>query len=290
MRNLWKLTPAFLTAFALACGGGEGGAEEEAAEATGEAGAAAVDPSTVGTIRGTVNFAGTPPAAAPIDMSEEPACAEAYGSDGPMTQEVVAQDGKLANVFVYVTNFEGSAPASGETPVLDQHNCRYTPHVLGVQTGRSFTIRNSDDLLHNINANPSQNRGFNISQPRAGIESTQSFRVQEVMIPVSCDVHGWMNAYIGVVDHPYFAVSGPDGSFTIANVPPGEYDVEAWHERYGTLTGTASVTAQGTAEVTFDYSADMAGRPVPLGEPLVVHHGPDGITTSRGSAGGGAGR
>jgi plastocyanin len=281
---------ALLAAVAIAaCGGGDGGSSGGGDDTGGAAPAAAIDPATVGTISGTVNFAGTPPPMTAIDMSQEGDCAAGYGASGPMTEEVVAANGKLANVFVRLTNVSG-APAATGAVTLDQHNCRYTPHVLGVQVGQDLKITNSDNLLHNINASPTDNRGFNISQPRAGIESTQRFALAEVMIPVKCDVHGWMQAYIGVVSHPYFATSGPDGSFRISNVPAGDYVMEAWHERYGVQTANVTVTAQGTVEASFNYSADMAGASVPLGEPLVVRHGAHGIEAERGSVNAGAGR
>jgi uncharacterized protein (DUF2141 family) len=158
--------------------------------------------------------------------------------------------------------------------VLDQTGCEYVPHVLGVQTNQPITIRNSDGLLHNINASPSANRGFNMSQP-TNMEGSRSFATQEVMIPVRCDVHGWMEAYIGVVDHPYFAVSGEDGSFTIENLPPGDYVVEAWHETLGTQTMNVTVGPNETGTADFAYEAAMAANAVvPLGEPLVLQmHG-----------------
>lgn len=288
LRNSTALVAAVLIA---ACGGGGGDAGGEAGGETGGEGQAAaqIDPATVGTISGVVNFSGTAPPASPIDMSDEPTCAEAY-PDGPMTQTVVVQNGRLANVFVRLTEGVSGAPAPSGNVTLDQENCRYHPHVLGVGTNQPLVISNSDDLLHNINASPTENRGFNISQPRAGIESTQRFSTPEVMIPVRCDVHGWMNAYIGVVEHPYFATSGADGTFTISNVPAGDYTMEAWHEEYGTMTANVTVTAQGTAEVAFDYSADMAGADVPLGAPLVIRHGEHGIEVERGTLNAGAGR
>lgn len=290
--HLWNTSSVMFAAVLIAaCGGGGGDAGAEAGgEMEGEETAAQtqIDPTTVGTISGVVNFAGTPPAAEPIDMAAEPVCAEAY-PDGPMTQHVLVQDGKLANVFVRLTDVSG-APAPTGNVELDQEHCRYHPHVMGIQTNQPLLIHNSDDLLHNINVTPTENRGFNISQPRAGIESTQRFSVPEVMIPVRCDVHGWMNAYIGVVDNPYFAVSAADGTFTIENVPAGDYVMEAWHEEYGTMTANVSVAAQATADVSFDYSADMAGAHVPLAEPLVIRHGEHGIEVERGTLNAGAGR
>ena len=273
-----------------ACGGGDSGGGEAAAPAAAPAATPAVDPAEAGTISGRINFAGDAPAAASIDMSEEPDCAAGYGADGAMTQTVIASGGGLGNVFVYVKEgLSGEFPASETSQVINQENCRYTPHVMGVQTGQTITIRNSDNLLHNVNASPSTNRGFNVSQPRAGIESSQSFAFAEVMVPVRCDVHGWMNAYVGVLEHPFFAVSAADGSYEISGLPAGDYVIEAWHEHYGTQTHNVSVTAQATADVSFDYSADMAGADVPLGDPLVVRHTEDGMTVTRESAAGAAG-
>jgi len=277
--ELMNTSTALMTAFLIAaCGGGGGDAGGAGGGETGggeQAPAATIDPSTVGTISGTVNFTGTAPARTAIDMSAESACAGAYGADGPMSEDVLASNGKLANVFVYLTGVSGAPAASGSV-TLDQHNCRYTPHVLGIEVNQELKITNSDNLLHNINVSPTENRGFNISQPRGGMTSSQRFALPEVMVPVHCDVHGWMHAYIGVVDSPYFGVSGPDGSFTIANVPAGTYTAQAWHEEYGTMSGTVTVTAGGTAELSFDYSADMAGADVPLGKPLVIRHLDDG--------------
>ncbi|MEE9578010.1 MAG: hypothetical protein V3W24_00415, partial [Gemmatimonadota bacterium] len=186
-----------------ACGGGGGdaGAGDGAADAGGETAAPVVDPATAGAISGLVAFEGEAPAGERIDMAEEPDCANAYPGDGALTQHaVVSSDGKLGNVFVYVKEGLGAGfPAPSEPAVLDQENCRYHPHILGLQVDQPLMIRNSDPILHNINSQPSINRGFNISQPQAGMETTRDFGIAEVMIPVKCDVHGWMNAYVGVV-------------------------------------------------------------------------------------------
>ncbi|MFQ5746544.1 MAG: carboxypeptidase regulatory-like domain-containing protein [Gemmatimonadota bacterium] len=237
------------------------------------AAAPAVDPAIAATIDGRVVLNGAPPPAEAIDMSDEPACADVYGETGPMTQAVVGENGGLGNVFVYVKEgLEGTFPAPSEPAILDQQGCRYHPHVLGIQVGQDLLIRNDDPLLHNINTQPSVNRGFNVSQPQAGMESTRRFRSAEVMIPVKCDVHGWMNAYIGVLEHPYFAVSEDDGAFTIGQLPPGDYVLEAWHELYGTATQTVTVGEAETATVTFEFNADVAsGKQAPLGTPLDPH-------------------
>jgi len=260
-----------LAGVCAACGGGGGGDTGDSA-ATGDQPAAA--PAVVadaGTIRGVVNFTGEAPANQPIDMSEEQVCADKHPG-GATTEEVVASGGRLANVFVYVKEgLTGEFAPTGAPPLVDQVGCVYHPHILGVQVGQEVTFQNSDGILHNIKAAPSANRTFNISQP-TNMTSRRSFPTAEVMIPVQCDVHGWMNMYIGVVAHPYFAVSGSDGTLTIANLPPGTYTIEAWHEKYGVQTQQVTVAPNGTADVTFAYSAAMAASAVvPLGEPIDPH-------------------
>jgi hypothetical protein len=140
-----------------------------------------------------------------------------------------------------------------EPVVLDQKNCRYEPHILGVQTDQTIVIRNSDPFLHNIHPVPENNRGFNVGQPTQGMETERTFSSPEIMIPVGCDVHGWMSAYIGVLDHPYFAVTGSDGSFQIPNLPPGEYTIEAWHETFGVKEMKVTVDEGGTATADFTF-------------------------------------
>ena len=270
----WVMTPALVTLLAAGCGGGDGGGSGSGDSGGGSAAMESpVDAATAGNIAGTVVFEGDAPAMDAIDMSDEQVCADKHAST-PRAEEVVVNDGSLANVFVYVK--EGLEGLQFPTPgpvLLDQDGCTYLPHVLGVMTGQDITIRNSDGLLHNINASPTEQRGFNTSQPM-NMESTRSFRTVEVMVPVRCDVHGWMNAYIGVLDHPYHSVSGSDGSFDLSTLPPGDYVIEAWHERYGTQTQNVTVATGETAEITFTFSASMAGAVVPLGEAVDLHdHG-----------------
>jgi len=228
-------------------------------------------------VTGAVVLEGAVPEPEPIDMDEEPFCAARYADEGPMTQEVLVSDGGLANVFVYVKEgLDRDFPAPAEPGTLDQEGCRYRPHVLGLQSGQPLQILNSDSLLHNINAQPTENRGFNISQPQAGMSTTREFTIPEVMIPVKCDVHGWMGAYIGVLDHPFHSVSATDGSFRLAGLPPGDYVIEAWHERYGTRTAEVSVAPRDTATVSFTFREEMAATAeVPLADPLFI--GPDGV-------------
>ena len=158
--------------------------------------------------------------------------------------------------------------------MLDQNGCEYRPHVLGVMVGQDLTIRNSDAVLHNVNTQPTENRGFNRSQPREGMEANVSFRTAEVMIPVKCDVHGWMNAYIGVTDNPYHATTSADGSFTISGLPAGDYVIEAWHATLGASTMSVTVGDAETGTADFSFSEDMAAA-VPMGEAVDPMH-PEG--------------
>ena len=267
------IVPA-LTAFAIAgCGGGDGGSGGGDNSGAGSAVENPVDAATAGNIMGSIAFEGMAPTMDVIDMGDEEVCAEKHMST-PMTEVVVVNDnGTLANVFVYVKEGLESLqfPTPSEPVLLDQNGCVYLPHVLGVMTGQDITIRNSDGLLHNINASPTEQRGFNTSQP-VNMETPRNFGTAEVMIPLRCDVHGWMNAYVGVTDHPYHSVSGSDGSFDLSTLPPGDYVVEAWHERYGAQTQNVTVVTGETAEITFTFSASMAGDLVPMGEPIDLHN------------------
>jgi plastocyanin len=260
-----------------ACGGGGDDAGAPAGDAGAGGGAptaSPVDAATAGSIGGHVMFTGTPATGEPIDMSDEPQCAAKHTTP-PVRGADKAGGGGLDDVFVYVKSGPVTTmqfPTPTEAEVLDQNGCVYMPHVIALQAGQQLTVRNSDPLMHNVNATPTENRPFNRSQPQAGMEFQQTFTAAEVMIPVRCDVHGWMEAYIGVTSHPYHAVTANGGTFTLENLPPGDYEIEAWHERYGTQTQMVTVPPSGRADVMFTFNAEMAGNPVPMGAPLVVDH------------------
>jgi hypothetical protein len=208
------------------------------------------------TLTGKAKFTGTKPPAPKIDMTEEPKCKAKYQT--PPTDEavVVNANGTLANVFVYVKSglpASYTAPAPAGPVTLDQDGCRYHPHTLGILVGQKLAIKNSDGILHNIKAKGTKNRPFNISQPTT-MTSERSFTAPEVMVPLECNVHGWMHAWLGVLAHPFFAVSGTDGSFTITGLPPGTYVIEAWHEKYGPQTATVTVAGSETKTADFSFA------------------------------------
>ncbi len=210
------------------------------------------------TITGKVKFTGTKPANPRIDMSEEPECKAKYQTPPTAEAVVVNANGTLANAFVYV---KAGLPAGAKyqapaTPVvIDQDGCRYKPHVFGLVVGQTLEIRNSDPLLHNIKAKATKNRPFNISQPTAGMKTNRTFSASEVMVSLECNVHGWMNAYVGVLPHAFFGVSGADGGFSIKNLPAGTYTVEAWHEKYGVQTATVTVAGAESKTQDFTFAA-----------------------------------
>lgn len=220
--------------------------------------------STGGTLVGHVKLTTPAPANAAIRMGADLKCLE-INTGKHVEQEVVLRDpdGGLRNVFVYVQGtFPKSAPPA--TPVtIDQQGCLYHPRVQGAQVGQTLIVKNDDDTLHNIHSLSTKGNNFNTGQPKAGLEYKTTLNAEEVMLHVRCDVHPWMTGYIGVVPHPYFAVSGAQGAFTIANVPPGHYTVKAWHERYGVVSQAVDVTAGKATVVDFSYAETAAPATAP---------------------------
>ena len=207
-----------------------------------------------GTIVGAVTFAGTPPKPRPLPMDSDPQCAKA--SPAATTELlVVGPGGGLKNVFVYVKDGLGSrryaVPAT--SVALDQQGCRYVPHVLGIQAGQTMMVSNSDPLIHNVHAMPKNNREFNFGQPAKTPPVSRVFEKPEIGLPFKCDVHGWMNAYVNVVPHPFYAVTKDDGSFEIKGLPEGSYTLELWHERLGTQALPVTVTAAAPAKVSASF-------------------------------------
>ncbi len=214
-----------------------------------------VDAATAGAITGKALFEGTPPAPDVLEMSSDPGCETAAGPN-PRNDDVLVQNGALQNVFVYVKAGLDAAYSFDvpTTPVeLDQRGCRYTPRVLGIRAGQTLTMVNSDETFHNVHAVPKANNEFNRGMQLKGERYTRTFNTPEVMVRFKCDVHQWMAAHIGVMAHPYFAVTKPDGTFEITGLPPGTYEIEAWHERFGTQTQQVTIADKQTQTTSFTF-------------------------------------
>jgi plastocyanin len=204
-------------------------------------------------IRGMVTYEG-PDTDTPLSMQGDPTCARKHPE--PLdTHEIALQDGRLANVFVYVkSGLEGkSFPVPAEKKRVDQLGCLFMPRVLGAQVGQTVEFANSDATLHNVHALPAANEESNDPQAQGMPPVDRKFDKPEVMVPVRCDIHPWMVTYIGVLPHPYYAISGEDGTFSIPNLPPGRYTLEAWHEKLGTRTREVTVAPGEAVTVDFDF-------------------------------------
>lgn len=237
-----------------ACGGGSETPQSAQTAGSTAAGGQKIDPATAGAVSGVVSIDGPAPANAPIRMNADPMCLRV--AKGEQFQETfkVGSDGKaLANVFVYVKDGLGNYvyDAPGGPITLTQEGCHYIPHVFGIRVGQPLEIVNGDETLHNIHATPKTNQEFNNGQPMKGMKMTHTFSAPEVLVPFKCDVHGWMNAYVGVVDHPFFAVTDAEGKFELKGLPPGTYTIEAVHERLGARTQTVTIGAKESKAITF---------------------------------------
>jgi hypothetical protein len=224
-----------------------------------------------GSVTGKVSLNGEAPAAQPIDMSQDANCA-AKNKD-PKTETLVVKDGKVENVFVYIkdgTTADGKkfADYTFDTPttevVLDQNGCHYVPHVIGMMANQKLKVTNSDPTGHNIHALPKSGGGneeWNESQPGGAPPITKTFKRSEILVPVKCNQHPWMKAYIGVVKHPFYAVTKEDGTFEIKGVPAGTYTLVAWQEKGGGGKGTEKtmqVTVPAKGNATADFTFDVA--------------------------------
>jgi len=219
--------------------------------------AGAVAQSNTGTIKGHLRLTGKLPGNPIIRMGMDPMCSKMNAGKRVIQQYVVATaDGSLANVFVRLKGNVPQTPIPTQPVVIDQQACVYTPRVVGARVGQTVQIKNSDMLLHNVDASSGKNNGFNIAQPRAALVYEFKPKNEEIMLHLKCDVHNWMNAYVGIVTNPYFAVSNTMGTFQIDKVPPGTYTLEAWHERFGLVSKPVTVKAGAVASVDFDYASN----------------------------------
>lgn len=219
------------------------------------AGSASASPTTTGaTIRGVVHFDGKAPVAKPISMAADPVCAKLHPAPA-FAQEIMADaKGDLQNVVVFVSDGLGDRTFDppGEPVPVEQKGCMYLPHVLAVRANQPLELVNDDSTSHNIHPQPANNREWNKAEP-PGSKLEESFAREEVAIPVKCNVHPWMRGYIAVFKHPYFAVTGKDGSFDLSNLLPGTYTIKAWHEKLGTATQTVTIGANETKELNFVF-------------------------------------
>src|SRR2546430_11278519 len=272
--RLWLGLIVAISLLSLASACGKGGDEgEDTGTTTGKTYTAK---GNEGTISGTVSYNGAAPEAKKIDTSADSVCTSK--SPNLTTEEWVVKAGKLANTYVYIkdgtlangpkiNDYTFAAPSAPAT--LDQNGCHYKPHVLGVVVNQAINITNSDPTTHNIHFTPKNNPDWNQSQPNGAAPLQHKLARAEVLVPVKCNQHPWMKAYVGVLKHPFFAVSAEDGSYTIKGVPPGKYTVVAWHE--GGAKGTektmeVTVPAKGaaTADFSFGAAAGLNGQPSSL--------------------------
>jgi hypothetical protein len=234
----------------------EGATKESASPKTSAKEKRAIDPKTVGTIHGVIALDGTPPERKEMAIGNTAGCEK--HPVPPLTEDVIAKDGKLANVFVYLKSGYESwivPPPREDKVVLSQIGCMYRPRVIGLRVGQKLAVHNADPATHNVHARPERNEAFNQTQSPSSADIEWVPTKPELTIPFSCDVHPWMKAWVFVREHPWFAVSGEDGSFTIADVPPGEYTIEACHEKYGKKTGKLTLDPAGHAEISLAFAA-----------------------------------
>ena len=204
-------------------------------------------------VKGKITFDGKAPKMKPLRMDADPVCVA--NSDIKPRKEwlILDENNSIKNVLVFVKESKsGSLADSYDTPkesaVIDQKGCVYVPHVLGIMVGQTLDILNSDGTLHNIHALPKVNKEFNKAMPRSKKLMSVTFDKSEDPFKIKCDVHPWMGAYLGVFDHPYFAVTDDSGSYTISDLPAGKYVIEAWHEKLGTQTADITVDDSGASQ------------------------------------------
>jgi hypothetical protein len=208
-----------------------------------------------GVIAGKVTLNGKAPNEVTVKMDADPKCHAVHTTPIATRHYVTDASGGLANVFVYVK--EGLAgkkfPPKTESILLDQSGCLYQPYVLGIQAGQTLVIQNSDDTSHNVHSISTKNPEFNLAQPIKGMKTEKKFMKPEVFVKMKCDVHPWMFAYVGVVDHPFFAVTGADGSYKISGLPEGNYTLAAIHPKAGSLPDQ-KIKAAATGEAKADFT------------------------------------
>ena len=207
-----------------------------------------------GTIHGRVRLNGKSPGNVVIRMGVDPMCSKINAGKRVVQAAIVTSaDGGLANVFVKLEGNFPAAPIPADPVVIDQRGCIYEPRVVGARAGQTLQIRNSDPLSHNVHSVSAYN-SFNVGQASAGVVNSFRLKDESAIVQLKCDVHRWMTAYIGIVNHPYFAVSSDGGVFEIRNVPVGTHRLQSWHETFGSLSQTVTVKAGATVSVDLAYT------------------------------------
>lgn len=226
---------------------------QEALPALPVAPAPALEPLQDGAVlKGSVKIKGEIPKRSKVRTDADPKCAAMHKGQPLWSEDyVIDPAGNVQWAFIYVKDGLGDKKFTPpKTPViLDQRGCRYDPHVFGIMVGQDLKIRNSDSLMHIIHVIPQANREWGFSQEKPGEERIKNFAAREVMVKVFCDVHPWMTAWAGVLDHPFHGVTGPDGKFTIKGLPPGKYTIEVWHEKYKSITEEVEIKGKETKTV-----------------------------------------
>jgi len=209
-----------------------------------------------GTIKGTVKYNGEVPNAKLIHMDADPICYAVNKGNTHVPALVLGDGNTLGNVVVFIKSglSQTNYPAPSQEAVITQAGCNYSPHISVIMAGQKVKFLNPDGTLHNVHAMCQVNPEFNAAMPDFRKEMEVTFSKPEEMFPIRCDVHPWMQAWLAVMPHPFFAVTGQDGQFEIKNVPDGTYQIEAWHEKLGVQTGAVTIKDGTVQSLDFTFS------------------------------------